>query len=139
MNLTKCFAILFSTTLLASSCGDLDDGRLCQDQDGVLICSPAEGDLSSQGQALFSGGMSSGRHGYICQDTDTGRECSCLGVQDCAYMIIDECLQNPVDPGFECTGEGDNESCTCQGKPAIHFDGIGTSPIHPGHGSFAAP
>jgi len=132
MKTLKTLSILFTAALFGTACGTLDDGRLCQDLDGVLTCTPAGDGLDADQQALVSSGMASGGLGYICVPTDAGRECSCQGEMDCARMIMNECLLNPEDMGFDCTGSGDDRHCTCMGKPASHTDGIGTSPIHPG-------
>ena len=129
MKTVKCLAVLATAAILGAGCGNLEDGRLCQDHDGVLMCEPADGSLDSRGQALFdSGGFSSG-HSYICEDTAEGRTCTCMGFFDCLWMAENACV-NRAD--IDCPEGGSTFTCTCEGKPASTTDGIGTSPYLPG-------
>ncbi|MBW1810945.1 MAG: hypothetical protein JRJ87_22340 [Deltaproteobacteria bacterium] len=125
--------ILAATAILSAGCGTLEDGSLCQDLDGVLVCEPANGALDSQGQALFdSGGLSGSGHSYLCEDTSDGKICTCMGQLDCMRMFENECISDMDDPNYGCSGSGSGEICTCTGTSGRHTDGIGTSPYFPG-------
>jgi len=124
--------ILVATAILSAGCGTLEDGRLCQDLDGLLVCEPAQDTLDSQGQALIgSSGFSSG-HSYLCEDTSDGRICTCMGQLDCMRMFENECISDMDDPNYGCSGSGSGEICTCTGNGGRQTDGIGTSPYFPG-------
>ena len=124
--------ILVATAILSAGCGTLEDSRLCQDQDGVLVCEPAQ-DLDSQGQALIGSGRLSGSgHSYLCEDTSNGRICTCMGQLDCMRMFENECNGDMDDPNYGCSGSGSDEICTCTGSSGRQTDGIGTSPYFPG-------
>lgn len=122
--------VLMASAIVGAGCGTLEDGRLCQDQDGVLVCEGGSGSLGSDEQALINtGGFSSGL-GYICEDTDEGRTCTCMGQLDCLRMVENECIDDPDD--LDCPDGGSTITCTCTGKPTSDTDGIGTSPINRG-------
>jgi hypothetical protein len=128
-------AILASCAILAAGCGTLDDGRLCQDQDGVLVCEPADDTLGSQEQAAINSGGFGSSLGYICEDKPEGKFCTCLGELDCLRMILEKCIDMEAD----CPEGGSTLACTCWGKADRTAGGIGTSPYFPGEQDVLAP
>ena len=127
-------AILASCAILAAGCGTLDDGRSCQDQDGVLMCETNPDSLGSQEQDLINrGGISTGTS-YICEETNDGRICTCMGELDCFRMWVNECISEDPDheDDLNCPEGQSTMTCTCTSVNQRETDGIGTSPYFPG-------
>ena len=124
MKTSKLLTIFTAVAVLSVGCGAMDDGRLCSDQDGQLVC--------TQEQALINLGGLSGGLSYVCQDTEAGRVCTCMGFADCIHMQNEVCIDPKEDKIEKCWIAGGETNCKCTGKSSIQTDGIGTSPVFPG-------
>lgn len=136
-------AILVGCAVLAAGCGTLDDGSLCQDHDGVLVCDPADDTLGSQEQAAINSGGFSGRLSYVCDSSSGQRICTCMGELDCFRMWVNECLSEDPDheDDLDCPEGQSTMTCTCTSvnQRDDDGDGIGTSPYFPGEQQVVAP